>query len=205
MSWTAQFPLQYRTPDSWAKLPLENLPALLSDHAYLERKAASNALELLNRWPEPKRPAQWTTIISAVAKDETAHLRSVIMLMEKRGWKLERLHRSSYAGDLRKLVRLGKGPDEIADRLMVSALIEARSCERFEILSRQCEIAELAKFYRGLFISELGHYKVFLKLAKEVLAKKQATQRWNEMVALEAEIIARQPIGHGLHSGPSAN
>src|SRR5262245_24439954 len=98
-------PLLYRTPDKWAELPLKNLPALLSDHAYLERKAASNALELLNRWPEPNRPPQWTSIISTVARDEAAHLHLVLNFMAKKGWKLERLHRSAYAGELRSLVR----------------------------------------------------------------------------------------------------
>jgi tRNA-(ms[2]io[6]A)-hydroxylase len=194
-------PLRYHTPDRWAEGPLSDLPALLSDHAYLERKAASNALELLNRWPEPNHPPEWTPIISGIARDEAAHLQAVINLIMKKKWRLERLHRSSYAGDLRKLVRMGRGPEEIADRLLVSALIEGRSCERFEILSRECEETDIAKFYRGLCASELGHYKVFLKLANEVLPKKLVAARWDQMLDAEARIIQDQPAGPGLHSG----
>jgi tRNA-(ms[2]io[6]A)-hydroxylase len=122
-------------------------------------------------------------------------------MMAKKGWKLERLHRSPYAGDLRKLVRLGKGPQEIVDRLLVSALIEARSCERFEILSRTCRFVDLAKFYRNLCASELGHFRIFLKLATEVLPKPSVNARWKWMLAEEAKVISAQPAGPGIHSG----
>src|SRR5579862_317401 len=97
-----KLPLKYATPASWTRLPLENPRALLSDHAYLERKAASNALELLNRWPEPKHPENWAPTLSSIARDEALHLNQVLQFMTKRGWTLERLHRSNYAGDLRK-------------------------------------------------------------------------------------------------------
>jgi tRNA 2-(methylsulfanyl)-N6-isopentenyladenosine37 hydroxylase len=212
-------PLHYRTPDTWAALPLSNLPALLSDHAYLERKAASNALELLNRWPvfapqatwgaTPGKPAApdftppetWTTTISAVARDEANHLNAVIKIMRRRGWDLERLHRGKYPGDLRTLVRLGKGPHEVLDRLLVSALIEARSCERFGILARVCADRELAEFYGGLYISELGHFKVFKQLGEAVLSVDEVDRRWEQMLEAEARIIQDQPAGVGLHSG----
>lgn len=197
----SDLPLRFQTPDHWAERPLKSLPALLSDHAYLERKACSNALELLNRWPAPNHPSTWTTTIAAIARDEASHLNAVITILRRRGWDLERLHRGKYPGDLRTLVRLGKGPHEVLDRLLVSALIEARSCERFGILGRVCEDKELAEFYKSLYVSELGHFTVFLKLAGTVLPKTEVAERWDEMLTDEARIIQLQPVGHGLHSG----
>ena len=121
-----ELPLLCRTPDSWAEVVLEQPLALLSDHAYLEKKAASNALELLNRWPEPNGPKNWVVTLSAVARDEASHLHAVTRLLDQRGGKLERLHRNLYANELRRLVRKGTGSREILDRLLVAALIEAR-------------------------------------------------------------------------------
>jgi tRNA 2-(methylsulfanyl)-N6-isopentenyladenosine37 hydroxylase len=198
---SVDLPLQHRTPDRWAEPVLQDMLALLSDHAYLERKAASNALELLNRWPEPSQPDHWVETLAAVARDETAHLFAVSRLLEQRGGKLERLHRNPYAHDLRKLVRKGSGTEELIDRLMVAALIEARSCERFEVLSRRCADVELAQFYRSLWSSEFGHYRVFLHLAESISPAADVERRWNEMLAIEARIIQVQPPGPRIHSG----
>lgn len=131
-----ELPLKYCTPDAWAGQALRDPRALLSDHAYLEKKAASNALELLNRWPEPLCPNDWVPTLAAIARDETAHLHSVVRLLSQRGGKLERLHKNPYASDLRQLVRKGAGTGKLVDRLLISALIEARSCERFQVLSQ---------------------------------------------------------------------
>jgi tRNA-(ms[2]io[6]A)-hydroxylase len=198
---TDELPLKYKTPDSWAKTALADLSALLSDHAYLERKAASNALLLLNRWPEPNCPDTWVTTLSSIARDEALHLNAVTRLIKARGGKLERLHRNPYVMALHELIRSGQGPREIADRLLVSALIEARSCERFDVLARNCADAELAQFYRGLWSSELGHYTVFLNLAGEILPKEELDQRWAWMLEQEAKIMEKQPAGSKIHSG----
>src|SRR6516165_719799 len=122
-------PLASRTPDSWAVAVLEQPLALLNDHAYLEKKAASNALELLNRWPEPSCPAEWAPTLAAIASDEASHLSGVVRLLVERGGRLERTHRNDYANCLRAHVRKGTGSAELLDRLLVSALIELRSCE----------------------------------------------------------------------------
>jgi tRNA 2-(methylsulfanyl)-N6-isopentenyladenosine37 hydroxylase len=196
-----ELPLLHRTPDSWAEAVLEQPLALLSDHAYLEKKAASNALELLNRWPEPSCPKNWVVTLSAVARDEASHLQAVIRLLDQRGGKLERLHRNPYANDLRRLVRKGTGSHEILDRLLVAALIEARSCERFEVLARCCPDLELAQFYRSLWSSEFGHYTVFLRLAEEVIPAREVQRRWEQMVEAEARIITTQSPGPRIHSG----
>lgn len=194
-------PLLYETPTHWAPSAMSDVFALLSDHAYLERKAASNALEMLNRWPEPNRPEEWEMILSGIAKDESRHLDQVLRLMARRGGKLARKHRSTYASDLRQLVRTGDGKREILDRLLVSALIEARSCERFKLLGQFSKDKELARFYKTLEASEAGHYTVFLRLAHYVLPQEQVKDRWNDMLKAEAAIIQRQAPGPGIHSG----
>jgi tRNA-(ms[2]io[6]A)-hydroxylase len=198
-----ELPLLSRTPDGWAEEALRDPLALLSDHAHLEKKAAANALELLNRWPEPSRPEDWTQTLAAVADDEASHLNGVIRLLTERGGRLERSHRNDYARRLRQQVRKGRGHEELLDRLLVSALIELRSCERFEILARHCEDRDpaLARFYRRLWSSEFGHYRVFLRLAECAVPPLEVEARWREMLQIEADTIAAQPPGPRMHSG----
>lgn len=196
-----ELPLRWQTPDSWAEQALREPLVLLNDHAWLEKKAASNALELLNRWPEPNPPENWVAAMTAIARDEVEHLAVVVRLLARRGGRLTRTNVNRYAASLRELVRLGKGPDELADRLMVSALIEARSCERFELLARLCDDRELSKLYAGLWASEAGHYKVFLDLARQLPSRPRIDARWSDMLDAEAEIIAAQPSGSTMHSG----
>lgn len=173
--------------------------ALLVDHAFLEKKAASNAMELMTRWPNEWVDG-WVETMTAVARDETAHLAQVTRLLIKRGGRLERIHKNPYANALRLLVRKGEA-GEVLDRLLVSALIEARSCERFAVLAGVSTDAELAAFYQALFASELGHYKVFLRLAASIGGDKVVDARWQELLAAEAAILAVQPVGPRIHSG----
>lgn len=196
-------PLHSRTPGAWARRVLREPLALLNDHAYLEKKAAANALELLNRWPEPTPPEVWTTTLTSVAQDEAAHLNSVVRILSRRGGRLERTHKNPYANALRDLVRKGRGNEELVDRLLISALIEARSCERFLALARETTETdrELSRFYNRLGASELGHYRVFLVLAGHVLPDEQVQARWRELLEAESAILAAQPPGPGMHSG----
>ena len=173
--------------------------ALLIDHAFLEKKAANNALELLTRWPG-EWVEGWTETMTSVARDEAAHLAQVTRILVKRGGRLERIHKNPYANALRLLVRKG-GPGEVMDRLLVSALIEIRSCERFAVLSEASEDEELKAFYRALYSSEMGHYKVFLRLARKVSGKAAVESRWQEMLAAEARILDRQEAGPRIQSG----
>jgi tRNA 2-(methylsulfanyl)-N6-isopentenyladenosine37 hydroxylase len=202
-STSAELPLLIRTPESWTPVALADPLALLNDHAYLEKKAATNALELLNRWPSPSCLEEWTTILSAIANDEASHLSGVIRLLTERGGRLERAHRNDYASRLRLGVRKGRGDKELLDRLLVSALIELRSCERFALLARYCQEHDpgLGRFYQRLWSSELGHYRVFLQLAGWVVPREEVEGRWHEMLAIEADAIAAQPPGPRIHSG----
>lgn len=191
-------PLLFRTPVEWGEDVLTDPMALLVDHAFLEKKAANNALELLTRWPGEWVPG-WVETMTGMARDESVHLAQVTRLLVRRGGRLCRVHKNPYANSLRLLVRKGDIGD-LLDRLFVSALIEARSCERFAILSAASSDSVLASFYEGLFASELGHYKVFLKLAYKVAPKTAVDARWAEMLAREAEIIAGQSPGPRIHS-----
>ncbi|HEX3355467.1 MAG TPA: tRNA-(ms[2]io[6]A)-hydroxylase [Tepidisphaeraceae bacterium] len=199
----ADLPLRYQTPPRWAQDVLAQSLLLLNDHAHLEKKAAANALELVNRWPEPNPPENWVMAMTAIARDEVEHLAVVSRLLARRGGRLTRQHSNPYASELHKLVRKGQGPSELIDRLMISALIEARSCERFHILAAACEDPELTKLYQGLWTSEHGHYRTFIQLAEEILPAEVVSKRWNQMLDAEAKLIRNQSPGPRMHSGTS--
>jgi tRNA-(ms[2]io[6]A)-hydroxylase len=198
-------PIRYATPQRWALIVLEQPLELLNDHAHLEKKAAANALELVNRWPEPNPPENWVASMTAIARDEVEHLSTVSRLLARRGGRLTRQHSNPYASELRKLVRKGLGKEELVDRLMISALIEARSCERFKLLSEAVKNdPELQKLYAELWASEHGHYRTFIQLAEEILPSSEVQQRWDEMLDAEAKIIQRQAGGPRMHGGVSS-
>jgi tRNA-(ms[2]io[6]A)-hydroxylase len=195
-------PLHSRTPVAWARAALADPIPLLIDHAFLEKKAATNAMELLTRWPNDWLDG-WVETMTAIARDETNHLAQVIRLLLNRGARLDRFHKNPYANGLRQLVRKGE-PTELLDRLLVAALIEVRSCERFAVLASASEDEELSDFYRALFSSEFGHYTVFLKLARKFTKEAEVNARWQEMLAAEAQVLSRQEPGPRIHSGHQA-
>ena len=195
--------MRFRTPKTWAAGVLDKPLELLNDHAHLEKKAATNALELLNRWPEPNPPENWVAAMTAVSRDEVEHLAVVCRILARRGGRLTKSHANPYASALHKLVRRGEGPSELVDRLMISSLIEARSCERFALLGEACEDKELKKLYQGLWASEHGHYRTFIQLAEQIQPARSVQERWGEMLDAEAKIIRDQPPGPRMHSGLS--
>ena len=197
-----ELPLLSRTPVEWGKAALADPVALLNDHAFLEKKAANNAMDMMTRWPDEWVPG-WVETMTGVARDEAAHLAQVTRLLMRRGGRLSRVHKNPYANALRELVRRGEA-GEVVDRLLVSSLIEVRSCERFTVLAQAAaELGdeELAAFYKALHSSELGHYKVFLRLAQKVGGKQKVDLRWRQLLEKEAEILARQEPGPRIHSG----
>ncbi len=205
-------PLRSETSQAWARAALADPLALLDDHAHLERKAAGNALALLNRWPsgrgEGPPPAaelqaaqHWARVLTGIARDEIEHLGLVLRILKRRGRALSRVHANAYASALRRLVRPGGGLGELVDRLLVSALIEARSCERFVRLGEVAEDDELRRLYRGLEASERGHYRVFFELARTLPGADGVEARWAELLDEEAAILAAQPPGPRMHAG----
>ncbi len=210
---TFENPLRWETPVAWVAQALADPPALLNGHAHLERKAASNALELLNRWPYPvelrgggRNEAQadrWAIALASIARDEVLHLRQVLRFLRARGGHYERSHANPYAGALRAQVRTGMGGSELLDRLLVSALIEVRSCERFILLGEHASEPELRTFYETLAVSERGHYRAFLELAGLLEPVREPWQeRWEALLDVEAGIIRSLPPGPAMHSGP---
>lgn len=192
-------PLHSRTPVEWGRAVLADPIPLLVDHAFLEKKATTNAMELLTRWPDDWLDG-WVETMAAVARDEANHLAQVVRILLARGGRMDRHHKNPYANALRQLVRKGE-PTELLDRLLVAAMIEVRSCERFAVLAEAADDSELAGFYRSLYASEFGHYNVFLKLARRFTNEKKVEARWQEMLAEEAVILARQEPGPRIHSG----
>lgn len=194
-------PLTVRTPPDWGcKVLIDPLP-LLADHAILEKKAAYSAMEMLTRWPGEWVPG-WVETMTTVARDEATHLLQVTRILHRRGGRLTRSHSNPYAKALRDLVRRGT-IGEVIDRLFVSALIECRSCERFSILAEAAAgDHELAGFYQTLFTSELGHYRVFLNLARKIGEDdpEAVESRWAQMLVDEGEIIQAQAPGPRIHS-----
>jgi len=192
-------PLLSPTPIGWGHAVLTQPISLLIDHAFLEKKAATNALELLTRWPNDWMEG-WVESMTAIARDEVVHLAQVTRLLLSRGGRMDRYHKNPYANALRQLVRRGERT-ELLDRLLVAALIELRSCERFSVLASVSEDAELAGFYRSLYASERGHYRVFLSLARKFTEERAVAERWQQMLVSEARILDEQPPAPRIHSG----
>ncbi len=192
-------PLVWWTPPSWADAALAQPGVLLSDHAHLEREAARNALALMRRAPSTEG-VRWTERLASVAQDEVSHLRMVTRELTKRGLELTRDFSNPYASALRKLVRTGDHVDDSVDRLLVSGLIELRSCERFALLGHANH--ELSAFFGSLEASEAGHYRLFVQLAATIASQAAVDARWAELLNAEAEIAAAQPPGPRIHSGP---
>ena len=201
------------TPPAWAAGVLGAPQALLADHAHLERKAASNALDLLSRWPVPTQidgshahaeaAGVWTRTLTRIARDESQHLVQVLDLLHARGGAMTRHHENAYAAALHRHVRRGQGLDDLMDRLLVAALIECRSVERFCLLAAKADDGALTRLYGGLEASERGHHASFLRLALLLpgLAPEGVGSRYATLLDAEAEIMAAAPPGPGIHSG----
>ena len=156
--------LQFETSTSWALIAEDNLEQILTDHAFAEQKASANAISIIINYSEETALVKDMT---AIALEELEHFKMVHELMTKRGMVLGREQHNDYAKSLQKFFPKTKDrPTALIHRLLVAALIEARSCERFRLLSEHLEDMKLAKFYRTLMISEANHYTSFLGFAR---------------------------------------
>lgn len=175
------------TPPRWAEWACRDLAALLIDHAHLEKKAAGTAVTLLFRYPAE---AALQDPLADLAQEELAHFRAVLAELERRDLRLGRQRASAYAGRLHTLVRGGE-PERLVDTLLIAALIEARSCERFTLLVPALETRdpELASFYRELLASEARHHGVYLRLAETLDDAAAIRGRLAELAAEEAAVV----------------
>ena len=179
--------LQFETETSWAEIAKVNLQQILTDHAFLEQKAASNAVSIIINYSEETALVKE---MSSIAIEEMQHFKMVHLLMVKRGMVLGREQKNDYAIRLQKFFNKTKDRTEaLVQRLLVAALIEARSCERFKVFSENMEDQELSKFYSNLMISEANHYTTFLKFAREYQDREIVDQKWNALLAFEAEMM----------------
>ena len=179
--------LQFETETSWAEIAKVNLQQILTDHAFLEQKAASNAVSIIINYSEETALVKE---MSSIAIEEMQHFKMVHSLMVKRGMVLGREQKNDYAIRLQKFFNKTKDRTEaLVQRLLVAALIEARSCERFKVFSENMENQELSKFYSNLMISEANHYTTFLKFAREYQDREIVDQKWNALLAFEAEMM----------------
>ena len=190
--------LQTPTPNAWIEAACNRIPEMLLDHANCELKAASTALGFLYRYPERSTLAQR---MSRLAREELRHFEQVRSIMDERGVPFERLTASRYAGQLREAVR-DEEPLKLLDMLLVGALIEARSCERFAVLAPHLP-QKLEKFYSGLLASEARHFEHYLAFAKSEsgVAEGDIDGRLEELKALEAELITEPDAQFRFHSG----
>ena len=186
------------TDPRWVEAAEANLEGLLSDHAHCELKAAVSALSLVSRFGA-RFPALIAPL-SALAQEETAHFRAVTGELDARGGKFERADPDEYVNALWNLTKPERGEvDVVLDRLLVNALIEARSCERFKLLSEHLSDPSLRAFYRGLMESEARHYRLFCGLSEELFGVKLARARLVTLAQREAEVASKLLLGPKVH------
>ena len=190
-----------RTPDAWIEEACGRIPELLHDHANCELKAASTALGFIYRYPER---AELAHRMSRLAREELRHFEQVRKLLAEREVPFEHVSASRYAGKLRRAVREGE-PERLIDMLVVGALIEARSCERFAAVAPHLP-DDLARFYTGLLASEARHFEHYLAFAHEESGVDQDVldQRVQELKEIEAELIVSPDSQFRFHSGTPA-
>jgi tRNA-(ms[2]io[6]A)-hydroxylase len=180
--------LKLPTDPRWVNIAEKSLEEILTDHAFCEQKAASSGISLIIKYPEKKRVVEEVTPLVA---EEWGHFRRVLKEMDKRGFSLGNARRDEYVHQLfATKKRGGSRIDQLVEDLLICAMIEARSCERFRLLSLYCSDLDLRKFYHEFMVSEAGHYRMFLDLAKEYLPEDVVKQRWQTLLEQEAGIIA---------------
>jgi tRNA-(ms[2]io[6]A)-hydroxylase len=184
------------TDPAWAEGAAHALEEVLVDHAHCEKKAAGMAVQLLFRYPQHGFLLE---PLSRLAREELGHFEEVLRCLERRGLAFRRQKPSPYAGRLREAIRTGE-PGHLVDTLLCCALIEARSCERFQLLAEAVDDAELASFYRGLLAAEARHHRVYVELASELESQENVRARLAELAAHEAAIVTEGSPAPRMHS-----
>jgi tRNA-(ms[2]io[6]A)-hydroxylase len=190
--------LELPTDPRWVNIAEKNISDILIDHAYCEQKAASSCISLIMLYPEKDKLVD---MLIPVVAEEWSHFERVVEELRKRGLTLGRQRKDEYVDALQKVLKKGGSRNEqLLEKLLMNALIEARSCERFRILWKNIGDEGLSKFYYELMVSEAAHYKNFLLLAKEYLAEEIVNARWKELLEQEADILKNLNVrGDRLH------
>lgn len=190
--------LKMSTDPHWVKNVVEkNIKEILIDHAWCEQKAASSAISLMVQFPEETEIVKH---MSELVQEEMDHFRRVHDLIIERGWTLEKEKKDNYVNELLKFtLKGGDRKAHLVEKLLIGALIEARSCERFRVLSENVEDKKLADFYRELMESEAAHYTMFITLARSVKPREYVDQRWMEWLEYEDSVIQNYGKSESIH------
>jgi tRNA-(ms[2]io[6]A)-hydroxylase len=193
------FRLQLPTDPRWVNIVESNIEEILTDHAWCEQKAATNAITIVtinSEYPD------LVTDMLALAKEELEHFEMVHDIIKKRGLKLGRERKDEYVGELVQYMKQSNSGSRVSgfvERMLFSAMIEARSCERFKVLSQNIEDPELAAFYRELMESEAGHYTTFIGYARKYGEGIDVEKRWREWLEFEASVIVKYGKKQTVH------
>ncbi len=190
------FKLKLPTDPRWANVAEGNLEEILTDHAWCEQKAATNSITLITMLPEYP---EIVTELLAIAQEELDHFNQVHEIILKRGYKFGRARKDDYVNDLAKFIIQGSREDLIIDKMLFAAMIEARSCERFKVLTENIKDDELRDFYRELMISEANHYTTFIAFARKLGDPEKVNKRWEEWLEYEAKIIQSYGTKETIH------
>ena len=191
--------LQLPTDPRWVNIVEKNIEEILTDHAWCEQKAASNAITIItinSEYPD------LVTDMLALAKEEIEHFEMVHEIIKKRGLTLGRERKDEYVGELAKYMKqsnVGSRVSGFVERMLFSAMIEARSCERFKVLSENIKDEELSKFYWDLMESEAAHYTTFITYARKYGTGIDVEKRWREWLEFEASVIAKYGKSESIH------
>lgn len=189
--------LKLLTDPRWANIAESNIEEILTDHAWCEQKAASNAITLITQNPELEDLVHELT---AIAIEEMEHFKMVIEIIKERGYTLGRERKDDYVGQLMKFSKKdGSRNQAFIDRLLFAAMIEARSCERFRVLSKNIKDEALAKFYYDLMVSEANHYTTFLNFARKYTVDVDVEKRWQEWLDFEGKLIQSYGTKEYIH------
>lgn len=190
--------LQLPTDPRWVNLAEMSMAEILTDHAYCEQKAATTCISLIQRYNQKEK---LVAELAPIVTEEWGHFRLVLVELQRRGLKLGRQRKDEYVNALIRFCQVG-GAEEgrLLDQLLMMAMVEARSCERFKRLSEGLNDAYLRKFYRRFMESEAGHYTLFIELAETYVNREKVRQRWREWLEYEAEVIKTLEVrGDRMH------
>ena len=198
MSEKVMLGLKLPTDPRWVNIVEKNIEEILTDHAYCEQKAASNAISCIVRFPEYPDVVEEMVRIS---REEMEHFGMVHQELLKRGLQLGRERKDEYVQDLADYIRSGGGSKEqhFVDRMLFAAMVEARSCERFRLLSQEISDPSLKAFYHDLMISEAEHYATFIRFAKKYAGKIDVDKRWQDFLSFESSLMEKYGKKESIH------
>ena len=190
--------LKLPTDPRWVNLAEKSLEEILTDHAYCEQKAATSCISLIQMYPEKD---ELVSSLAPIVTEEWGHFRQVLAELKSRNLKLGRQRKDTYVNALLNFQKKGGSRDDrLLEKLLTCALIEARSCERFRLLSLYISEKSLRSFYHQFMVSEAGHYRLFLELARLYATMDVANERWNQYLQEEVRILtSMNPRGDRMH------